>query len=156
MHTCASERRKTITSNLYSCNGWAEGGKQRFLNEKMFTNIDRETSQIYGRCENSCRMAWHDSYGVTIRNLNEWTQQDSNGKLKATSFAFRKVAESCNWFEKIKYSRNICYTTTSSDRPGLSASSSRSYEFLLWLTCITSILYALYTCRYKCYIGLVE
>jgi len=74
-------------------------------------------------------------------------QQDSIGKLKEISFAFRKVAEFCNWFEQIKYSRKVCYTITSSDRPGLSASSSRSYEFLLWLTCNASTLYALYTCR---------
>lgn len=72
MHTCASERRKIITSNLCSCNGWAEGGKEHFLNEKTFTNIGRETSRIYGTCENSSRIAWHDSYGVKIRNLNEW------------------------------------------------------------------------------------
>jgi len=44
-------------------------------------------------------------------------QQDSIGKLKETSFAFRKVAEFCNWFEQIKYSRKICYTITNSDRP---------------------------------------
>jgi len=75
------------------------------------------------------------------------TQQDSIGKFKETSFAFRKVVEFCNWFEQIKCSRKVCYTITSSDRPGLSASSSRSYEFHLWLTCNTSILYTLYTCR---------
>ena len=72
-------------------------------------------------------------------------QQDSIRKLTETSFAFRKVAEFCNCFEQIKYSRKVSYTITSSDRPGLSARSSRSYEFLLWLTCNTPIPYALYT-----------
>jgi len=90
MHTYASERRKIITSNLCSCNGWDEGGKLHFLNEKTFTNIDRETSRIYGTCVNSSRMAWHDSYGVKIRNLNEWLNKIPFANLRKQASLFVK------------------------------------------------------------------